>query len=159
MNHLADIDLIELAGGQLPESRRQACDAHLGQCAECRERQQAIASTWQRLGDWAVDVPAGDLSAEVLATLASEQRMRIGAPASKGRLAIRVAASVALAVGAGHLAGRWMWTVPSTVAVAPASEEQVIESLQLNELGGQAAADLAQSLVDGPDQDEKESEG
>ena len=43
MSHTTDAELIELASGLLPPDRRAAVEAHLADCAPCRDRYGAVA--------------------------------------------------------------------------------------------------------------------
>jgi len=92
--HLYDIELIELAGGHLEASAREAARNHLATCADCDKRYHAVAQTWRMLGHWETPADA-EVIQPVLATRWSWQP------------AMRLAAMLMLAAGVGIASG-WL---------------------------------------------------
>jgi len=143
MKHASDLELIELVAGRLPADRQEAVEAHLAACDECSRRRDAVRQTWDALGDW--QIPAGrDLAPAVQAAAARE------AAASSRRLPLllRLAASILIAVGAGHVAGRL--AAPALHPVRPATaadEEAAAESLSLGVLEQVSPTGLPETLL------------
>lgn len=109
--------LIGLISGQMTVQTREACLAHLDQCEACRRRYQDLQATWDALGEWTVDAPQRDLVPAIVADLKRSDTRR-------WRLAL--AASVALAAGAGILAAL---AIPARRPATVASEQAVHQLL------------------------------
>jgi len=118
MEHINDIELIELVAQRLDAGRKNAILAHLEGCAHCCEKLAQVRNTWDLLGQWDVQPPRS-LDTERICALAAEAAEHEAAgktirfPAAG--ILLRVAASVALASLIGYTAGRW------SVGPAPAS--------------------------------------
>lgn len=150
MRHLKDIELIELAAGQVTAARRPATEAHLAECPECQGRLAAARGTWQALGRW--QVMAGDDLAANIAEAAARQTQLPPLPAWRraARPAWRVAAAILLAAGIGHAAGRWAWPRANDLppAVAEADASAAAEALSLDVLALHSVANLAEAVLD-----------
>ena len=109
MEHISDIELIDLTSGHLTEDRRAATETHLSVCEDCSARRRAIAGTWQALGEWHVAAGDRDISSAVeqAVRLDRGRRLRLGRGRPVVGLVSRVAASIVVGVLIGHLAGRW----------------------------------------------------
>jgi hypothetical protein len=141
-------DLIPwIVNDSAPESERQAVQAHLDSCADCRQelefQRQLQAAMAQRS---APDIDARD----------SWQRLRnrlgtAGAPGSSGRSTRRharsagkggmswlIAAMVVQAIGLGALGAAW-WSRPSATATLPAGYAAVYRTLSAPEAAVPAA--------------------
>ena len=150
MEHLRQIDLIELASERLCADRRADAEVHLAACAECRERLDAVRQTWQTLGKWRV-AAGRDLEAEIVRA-AGRQAQTPPIPAWRRRASpvIRVAAAILLAAGIGHAAGRWArpQSTGSPPVLTEADERAAAEALSLDILAQQSAAGLAEAVID-----------
>ena len=110
MEHIRDIELIELAARRLEAERQNAVLAHLEQCPVCSGKLAEIRQGWDVLGAWEVRPPRR-LETERICALATQAAEREGAgvtirlPAA-GTL-FRVAASIAVAGLVGYVGGRW----------------------------------------------------
>ncbi len=144
MKHAADIDLIELAAGRLPPERREAVEGHLAACEACRERLAAAAATWDTLGAWEVTPPEVELAEGVQA---AARRAASGqtAAGSWRRVALRLAAAVAVGAGVGHAAAR-LARSPSELAAEP-DPADVAHSLRLAALEQGTPTGLAEAVL------------
>ena len=111
MKHLDEIELIEFAAGNLAEPRAAEVREHVAACRECSRRVQEMGKLWDTLGRWNVE-PAEHDVADRITALAHENRAEsVRGPSifvlRKKFLmqALRVAASVLIAVGLGHKLG------------------------------------------------------
>ena len=157
MDHVTDIEIIELVAGNLPAGRQSAVERHLQVCPDCRSRRDELARTWHVLGQWRVEASGRDLRPRIERALG---RRAAGVPAktwgSRVLAGLRAAAAVLLAVGIGHLAGRW--TRPSgsgpgeagPPAVARVTESAVAESLHFGVIQQVSPAGLAESVLAQP---------
>lgn len=119
MEHLSDSQLL----GMLHASGSQhAIEAHLADCASCRQRLAVLRETWDVLGQWSIDDRAVDLTDAIMSRARAVRRISLGQP----RAWVRIAASIALGLGLGVLAGR-----PRS---APLSRQQVSEAIYLEAL-------------------------
>ena len=116
MEHLDDIELIEYAAGNLAEPRAAEAREHVAACPECSQHVQEAEKLWSTLGHWNVE-PAGHDVADRITTLAHEDRAEVVHGRSTYVLrkkfllpALRVAASILIAVGLGHKLGEYSIT-------------------------------------------------
>jgi len=155
MQHVSDIELIELMSGRLSSQRRAAVEAHVSGCEHCRRRREEIARTWHLLGEWSVRPPKRHLAPAVEAAIRRQGRRLVPFPARPrwARPAARVAASVLLAVTVGQVAGRWARPKPAVPPEAgwsagpEADAESVAEALYLTVFEGGSPAGLADALL------------
>jgi len=144
MKHAADIDLIELAAGRLPPERRQAVEDHLAACEACRKRLAAVAGTWDALGAWAVTPPEVDL-AEAVQDAARRHASGEAGAGSWHRVALRLAAAVAIGAGVGHAVAR-LARAPSDLAAEP-DPADVAHSLRLAAFDQGTPTGLAEAVL------------
>ena len=149
MEHVSDIELIEMLGGHLEPDRLKSVESHLAECERCAGRRDEMARTWDDLGDWET-VPGQDLAPEILRR-ASMQPARISI---WQRPSVKVAATVLIAVGLGHVAGRFAASSRTDTgdegAVVRVEDSDVTEALYLEALNGAARPGIAQALLDLP---------
>jgi anti-sigma factor RsiW len=145
MEHVSDIDLIELIAGRLAPERRDAAEAHLAACAACRERRDAAARTWQVLGEWEVRADGRGLAAAVVAAARAEATLSPWR--RQARAALRVAAALAIGAGIGHGAARLAPRGASEGVVAATDEDAVAQALGVAVLEGGAPAGLAEAVL------------
>jgi predicted anti-sigma-YlaC factor YlaD len=149
MEHVADVLLLELVAQRLPPLDRQAVEAHLLGCAACRERRDQFARTWEALGAWELSLPEADLRERVLAAAGRAGPSPQAASHRRAWLTgLRVAAAVTLAVGVGHLAGRWTWNSGAAAeqAVSP-DRRAVVQSLYLEDFQEGSPGYFAQTVL------------
>lgn len=109
MDHIEEIELIELAAGRVDAQRREDVRGHVRQCRQCRERLDALRRTWEILGAWEVRPAEHLASIEVPFASGTEKRdldrsvIRLG----NAGIALRFAATVAITAMAGYVGGRW----------------------------------------------------
>ncbi len=65
MEHVKDIELIELVAGNLSSVRAEQVQSHLLQCAECMDRSREFGQTWQAMGDWQVESAEKDITPDI----------------------------------------------------------------------------------------------
>lgn len=150
MNHLREIELIELASGRPSAEEQAAAEAHVATCPDCQERLGTARQTWQALGQWDV-APARDLAAGIFE--AAERQASLPPIPAWRRAASplwRAAAAIVLAAGIGHAAGRWAWphVAGSPPGVTEADEAAAAEALSLDVIAQQSAAGLAEAVLD-----------
>ncbi len=150
MEHVNDIELIELAAGRLDSTRCAAVQEHLAACRECRARSEEIAAAWRALAAWEAPSARGGFAADVMD---AARRDRARAPRILGlrwRAVRRLAASVLAAALAGYAAGRWL-RPPARPQHAAAEEQQLIEELRLYVLNNVSPTGIAGALLDAPE--------
>jgi anti-sigma factor RsiW len=113
MKHINDSELLEHAAGRLPEAKSRELRQHIAECPECESRYRSVAEVWDSLGRWHVDTTGHEIADRVMAQAAkkdaipqeSQARARpfIWSFAAK----LRVAAAILLAIGGGHLLGKY----------------------------------------------------
>lgn len=117
MEHLGDIDILDLLGNAAPIEMQEQWRSHLRECASCRARRDALQATWDSLG--ALEVcDSVDLLAGITARIAEGQRPARGITLWE---LSRIAASVLIAAGIGYTAGKFTLPITSGPSVADAS--------------------------------------
>jgi anti-sigma factor RsiW len=153
MKHATEIELIELAAGRLPAEHQADLAAHLAACPECARRRDEILATWDALGDWQVE-PGRDLAPDVLAAA------RAPGWRKRARPVLRIAASVLIAIGVGHAAGRWAWPAlegqPSPRPAA-AEEQAAAQGLSLGVLEQVTATGIPEALLGAEESTDEEA--
>jgi len=146
MEHLTDIQLLELIGGHLRLDDRAGAEDHLAACESCRRQHEQLARTWEVLGQWD-PVPAGrDLSEMILATATWDRKQRF--PRVWRRFAmvmLKAAASIVLAAGIGYAAGRSYRPAPSPPAAN--IEQQAASSIYLDTFESGTPAGLSEFVL------------
>ena len=115
-----------LANGSLSEADEQNVRAHVNNCPTCARVLAEIHTTWEALGVWELEQPAPDVKDRVLRTVIAEAR-QARHPGWGLPLAVRAAASIAVALGLGIAAGH---LVPTSAAHAPALQHADVEALE-----------------------------
>jgi len=127
MEHISDIQMLEMLGGHIPESEQLRFRDHIGDCSECRQRWQEYEQTWMDLAECQVDTAGHDLVENMISALPAENPPMKLWPATA---LARIAASILLAVFLGHVLGKWSAPQP-----APPEETAVTQAMFLDALG------------------------
>lgn len=116
MQHLTGTFLTRYLAGELSSEEMAAWQAHVRVCEECSRELIQYQQMWNLLGAWDEKPPVRDLRAEILDRLDAEACQPLPA-VSRFRWSrlMRVAASLAIAVGAGYAAARWQLVRSQTV--------------------------------------------
>ena len=151
MAHIEERELLELAQGPRPSGRRDEVEAHLSQCAECRRRFDDLQDTCRLLDEWRLAAPERDLWPAIEARVRRNGRRIILWPGAK--TALRIAATILLALGIGHGSGRWArhkWRQPESFeALAVQIDEGAVgEWLHLSALGQSLPSGLTEAVLD-----------
>ena len=127
MEHINDIDLLEYISQRLSDVKSRQFQGHMAECAECRQRWQDAVHVWETLGRWHVDSSGHEVADRIEALAAKdisdpqESHMKRIPFISSFKAALRVAAAIILAVGGGHLLGRY--SVSKNTPDPPVSQE------------------------------------
>jgi predicted anti-sigma-YlaC factor YlaD len=144
-------EILELVSGRLSADQNVLLQQHFRGCTGCRSAAEQLGGTSRMLGDWEVDSRGRNLVSGVLAGV--ERDRQVPAVFSARRLtAMRIAASVLIAVGMGIVAGTALPVKNAQVqplSASPVSPEQVEQAIGLSDLGRAAATGLAGGLEDG----------
>lgn len=113
MRHIDDSEIYQYVSGGLPEAKVQQIRRHVAECEACRSRYQDAVALWDTLGRWQVDSSGHQIADRIEALAAKtepDQREKktgtipfIRSFAS----AFRIAAAIIIAIGGGHLLGRY----------------------------------------------------
>ena len=127
MEHINDVELLEYLSERLPDTKNQQFQRHMVECAECRQRCRDAVHVWEILGRWDVDSSGHEIADRIEALAAKDK----SAPQENHtkripfirsfKAALRVAAAIILAVGGGHLLGRY--SVSQNTPDPPVSQE------------------------------------
>ena len=139
MEHIREIDMLDMMGNTAPGAVQERCRAHLATCAECRTGWDALRQTWDDLGVLGDNSSSVDLLAGITAQLSqNDQTVRIF---SLWNLS-RIAAAILITAGAGYATGKF--TAPKPPAHA-ASDVATASYLQF--LAPDSSTGLAESGV------------
>ena len=126
MEHVRDIQMLEMLGGHMTESEQVRVREHIAGCSECQRRWQGYEQTWTELEECNVDTRGHDLVERVTSALPAESRPIKFWPATT---LARIAASIMLAIFLGHVLGKWSAPQP-----APPEETAVTQAMFLDVL-------------------------
>ena len=113
MEHIDDINLFDYVSGRLPEAEAGPLRQHMAGCPACEKRYQDVVDVWDSLGRWQVDSSGHQIADRIEALAAENESARRKSPARihsfmrSFTASLRVAAAVLVAMGAGHLLGRY----------------------------------------------------
>jgi hypothetical protein len=155
MDHVSDMQILELLGGHMPKVEQERLQEHIAVCADCQNRLREYEQTWSDLAEAVIDTSGRDLLEGVISGLPEESR------AIKFRPAIslaRIAASILLAVFLGHVLGKYSAEKPDPqedlvvakamfldVVLAPSSKIGWSEPVQFEDLEEVDSTDEATS--------------
>ncbi len=103
MEHITEIELLDLIGDYLTESRKTECLNHIDICPMCQERHSQLNSAWVDLGLLEIEPSDKDVHNQVIKNITSNNYT---SKTPWTRELIRIAASVLIAVLIGYLAGK-----------------------------------------------------
>jgi len=109
MEHVGEIELIELVAGRVNAQRKAAVLDHIRLCPQCREKLDGLRKTWDVLGAWEVRPPEHLASTQVPPTPAAEKkdlRPSVIRLLDLG-MALRFAAAIVITATVGYAGGRW----------------------------------------------------
>ena len=147
MEHVNDNELLEHIAGRLPEAKSRRLREHVTGCPDCEKRYRDAVDVWDSLGSWNVD-PSGHEIADRIEALAIEdksgRRESKTIPFVRSSMAwLRVAAMVALAIGVGHLLGKY--SLPRHTMNLPVSQE---EPRYVSALGFEWASEMTWAVLE-----------
>lgn len=119
MEHLRDMELIELSAGRLDTVSADRATLHLQTCPSCLDRFTALSAVDRAMEGWR-DTPSVDLAERVLGSVGKMPTV----PVSSWQAPLRIAAAVAISIAAGHVAAR-VWEKPMV------ETQRIEEHLQL----------------------------
>jgi hypothetical protein len=139
--HLDYDTLADLAEGLLPDARAASADAHLADCAECRDRSGEITNVTRLLADAPLPPMPAALASRIDEALAAEAAATghdvVSLDSRRGRRRMRVlsaAAAAVVVVGGGALIGHTLLTGPVS------SENGTAQSQPVQDRSGSATA-------------------
>ena len=138
--HLDYDDLADLAEGLLPDSRVASADAHLADCAECRNRSAEITNVTRLLVDTPMPPMPAALASRIDEALAAEAAATghdvVSLESRRGRRRMRIlsAAAAVIVVGGGALVGHTL------LNGSVSSENGTAQSQPIQDRSGSAAS-------------------
>jgi len=113
MRHIDDSEIYQYVSGELPEAKVRQIRRHVTECEDCQSRYQDAVALWDTLGFWQVD-SSGHQIADRIEALAVKTESGLGEKQtgttpfirSFGAM-FRVAAAIIIAIGGGHMLGRY----------------------------------------------------
>ena len=122
---VAGLSVLRLTGEIAPDAAR-GLEEHLAACAVCRAADEALAETWETLGDDPVAVPSERFARETVARMREATSRHARRPALSWNGLRRVAALLVMGAG-GFLSARLF--APAAPAAAPPSLRPGVESV------------------------------
>ena len=113
MRHINDSEIYQYVSGGLPEAKIQQISQHLAECRVCQSRYQEAVAFWDTLGSWQVDSSGHQIADRIEALAAKtesdqrQNRARTTPFMQSFASAFRIAAAIIIAIGGGHLLGRY----------------------------------------------------
>jgi anti-sigma factor RsiW len=128
MRHIDDSEIYQYVSGGLPEAKAQQIRRHMTECEACQSRYQDAVALWDTLGRWQVDSSGHQIADRIEALAAKtesdlrENRARtIQFIRSFGAM-FRIAAAIIIAIGGGHLLGRY--SLPRSTPVPSVAQDR-----------------------------------
>jgi anti-sigma factor RsiW len=121
MEHVREIELVELAAGRVHAQREAAIFDHIRRCPQCREKLDGLRKTWDALGAWEVRPPERLATAQVPA-VPEPEKGDLTRPVIRFfgvGMALRFAAAIVITAMAGYAGGRWSVRRTSAAGVEP----------------------------------------
>ena len=128
MRHIDDSEIYQYISGGLPEAKLRQIRRHMAECEACRSRYRDAVALWDTLGFWQIDSSGHQIAdrIEVLAAKAESDRRK-----SRTRTipfirsfasAFRIAAAIIIAIGGGHMLGRY--SLPRSKPVTSVTQDK-----------------------------------
>jgi anti-sigma factor RsiW len=143
-----EAQLIRLVAGELEAGSADEIRRHAAQCPGCTAALAELEATWQVMGAATADTPGSDLWPAIQASVGLEAKPSPSwLPRTRPAL-LRAAASLVVAVGLGWMTGSWVARPAGGGAEQiPPSQEELIESLGLDEFASISATGLSEALL------------
>ena len=135
MEHISEIKLLDYVAGKLAGAETEQVRRHIAECSDCASRHQQTRQMWDTLGAWQVDSSAHQIAdrIEALAVESKPQRRperKVSIPFRSSVLAaFRIAAAIILAIGGGHLLGRFSAASNEPTAIISPDKPQYLAAL------------------------------
>ncbi len=113
MRHISDSEIYQCLSGGLPEAKVQQIRRHVAACEVCQSRYRDAVALWDTLGRWQVDSSSHQVADRIEALAAETEsdrrknRMRTIPFIQSFASAFRIAAAIIIAIGGGHMLGRY----------------------------------------------------
>lgn len=128
MRHIDDSEIYQYVSGELPEAKTRQVKQHVAECKDCQSRYQDAVALWDTLGQWQVD-SSGHQIADRIEVLAAKtesdqrkSRTRTIPFIRSFASALRIAAAIIIAIGGGHMLGRY--SLPGDKPVASVTQDK-----------------------------------
>lgn len=149
MEHISDIEILELVAGRLPDDRRRLVEQHIRVCADCARKVEQAEKTWGFLGEWDLETTGVDISEAVVERARQDGAVSnfrfLSVPSSRRLISVvlKVAASIIIAVSVGVMSG--VYSAQKTLAI----DSPVVQTPDyLAALGLQWSSDLNWSVLE-----------
>lgn len=148
MEHVRQIELIQLVANELADPRRAEVERHLAECSACQALFGQQAALWRTLGQWSPEFAERELFTGI------EQRLGIaphGVWSNVVRVS-RVAAAIIIGVGAGYGVARYWQPVKASQPAVASTENELAatEAFGLQYFEDVSPAGLYAALQDMP---------
>ncbi len=113
MRHIDDSEIYQYVSGELPEAKVRQIRRHVTECEDCQSRYRDAAALWDTLGSWQVDSSGHQIADRIEAIAAKaesdrrESQTRTIPFVRSFASALRIAAAIIIAIGGGHMLGRY----------------------------------------------------
>lgn len=145
MEHITDMQLLDVLGGHAQGDERARLLAHTAQCSDCQQRLNELEQTWEDLGTWEIDASRIDLLPDLAAAI-HHRRWHSDFLSIRGLM--RIAASILLAAVIGHFAGRFSTTKSTEEWGLEAAHTSFLQVLSPGSATGWAEIELQGEVVD-----------
>ena len=139
MKCLNDIEIMEFISGKLDAERKAQVQKHLTSCSECSQRVQESSTLWDTLGQWEVDAASHDIADKVIAkieeTESTRKHPKLFAKHELLMDALKIAASIIIAIGIGQKLGKMSTGEKPTTVVSSQKSPEYIAALGLDWAG------------------------
>ena len=128
MRHIDDSEIYQYVSGGLPEAKVRQIHQHVAECEDCQSRYRDAVALWDTLGSWQVDSSGHQIADRIEALAAKtdsarwQSRTRPIPFIRSFASAFRIAAAIIIAIGGGHMLGRY--SLPRSRQVATVTQDK-----------------------------------
>ena len=128
MRHIDDSEIYRYVSGELPEAKVRQIRQHVAECEDCQSRYRDAVALWDTLGSWQVDSSGHQIADRIEAlaakTESDKREHRTGTIQFIRTLGamFRIAAAIIIAIGGGHMLGRY--SLPRSRPVASVTQDK-----------------------------------
>ena len=139
MKCLNDIEIMEFISDKLDAEHKAEVQEHLAGCTDCSRRAKETSTLWDTLGHWEIDTSSHNIADKVIASIekseSTQKHTKFFAKHEFLMDALKIAASVIIAIGIGQKLGKISAGEKPPAVVSSQKSPEYIATLSLDWAG------------------------